>query len=127
MTSFYAPYACDACGREESLLIDAVANAGRLAKLERACRCPAPSAARRWHSTISPSATSRSSFRNAASGLKAARARSLRHFVQDFVRRVGYPGLFLLIMLESTLVPIPSELVMPFAGLLAARGEFSLP
>jgi len=34
VTSFYAPYACDACGREESLLIDAVANAGGLARLE---------------------------------------------------------------------------------------------
>ena len=51
----------------------------------------------------------------------------LATFVQDFVSRVGYPGLFLLITLESTLVPIPSELVMPFAGILAARGEFSLP
>lgn len=48
------------------------------------------------------------------------------HFVQDVVLRLGYPGLFLLIMLESTLVPIPSELVMPFAGFLAAKGEFSL-
>lgn len=34
VTSFFAPYACDACGREESLLIDAVASAGGLAKLE---------------------------------------------------------------------------------------------
>jgi membrane protein DedA with SNARE-associated domain len=49
------------------------------------------------------------------------------HFVQGIVSDMGYPGLFLLIMLESTLVPIPSELVMPFAGFLAARGEFSLP
>jgi len=48
-------------------------------------------------------------------------------FVQDVVVRLGYPGLFLLITLESTLVPIPSELVMPFAGYLAAKGEFSLP
>jgi membrane protein DedA with SNARE-associated domain len=48
-------------------------------------------------------------------------------FVQDFVGRVGYPGLFLLITLESTLVPIPSELVMPFAGVLASHGTFSLP
>lgn len=50
----------------------------------------------------------------------------LATFVQDFVSRVGYPGLFLLITLESTLVPIPSELVMPFAGILAAQGRFSL-
>jgi membrane protein DedA with SNARE-associated domain len=48
-------------------------------------------------------------------------------YVQDIVVRLGYPGLFLLITLESTLVPIPSELVMPFAGYLAAKGEFSLP
>jgi hypothetical protein len=34
VTSFYAPYACDACGREESLLVDAVANAERLSKLD---------------------------------------------------------------------------------------------
>src|ERR1043166_5354166 len=30
-------------------------------------------------------------------------------------------------MLESTLFPIPSEVVMPFAGYLASQGEFSLP
>ena len=34
VTSFFAPYACDACGREESLLIDAIANAERLVKLD---------------------------------------------------------------------------------------------
>ena len=49
------------------------------------------------------------------------------HFVQGIVHDVGYPGLFVLILLESTLVPIPSELVMPFAGFMAQRGEFSLP
>jgi anti-anti-sigma regulatory factor len=34
VTSFFAPYACDSCGREESLLVDAVANAPRLATLQ---------------------------------------------------------------------------------------------
>jgi hypothetical protein len=34
VTSFFAPYACDACGREESLLIDAVAHAERLVRLD---------------------------------------------------------------------------------------------
>jgi ABC-type transporter Mla MlaB component len=34
VTSFYAPYACDACGREESLLLDAVANHDRLIRLD---------------------------------------------------------------------------------------------
>ncbi len=51
---------------------------------------------------------------------------SFARWVQDIVFQVGYPGLFALIVLESTLVPIPSELVMPFAGHLAAQGKFSL-
>ncbi len=34
VTSFFAPYACDSCGREDSLLVDAVANAASLARLE---------------------------------------------------------------------------------------------
>lgn len=44
--SFFAPYACDACGREESILLDAIANAAGLAKLEPpAVTCPECSAA----------------------------------------------------------------------------------
>lgn len=52
---------------------------------------------------------------------------SFAHWIQDIVRTVGYPGVFVLITLESTLVPIPSEIVMPFAGYLCSQGEFSLP
>jgi membrane protein DedA with SNARE-associated domain len=52
---------------------------------------------------------------------------SFANWVQSIVRDVGYPGLFVLITLESTLVPIPSELVMPFAGYMASKGELSLP
>jgi membrane protein DedA with SNARE-associated domain len=54
---------------------------------------------------------------------------SFAKWVQGIVADMGYPGLFVfvLITLESTLVPIPSELVMPFAGALAAKGDFSLP
>lgn len=41
VTSFFAPYACDACGREESLLIDAIANAAGLGNLEPPpMKCP---------------------------------------------------------------------------------------
>jgi anti-anti-sigma regulatory factor len=41
VTSFFAPYACDACGREESLLIDAVANAAGLVALQPpVMKCP---------------------------------------------------------------------------------------
>lgn len=52
---------------------------------------------------------------------------SFAQWVQHIVQVLGYPGVFLLITLESTLVPIPSELVMPFAGYMASQGEFSLP
>ncbi|HEU0034550.1 MAG TPA: DedA family protein [Kofleriaceae bacterium] len=51
-------------------------------------------------------------------------------WVQGIVNDLGYPGLFLLIVLESTMVPVPSLLVMPFAGFLASDAGgavFSLP
>ena len=47
--------------------------------------------------------------------------------VREVILTLGYPGLFLLIVLESTMVPVPSLLVMPFAGYLASTGDFSLP
>ena len=34
VASFFAPYACDGCGREDTLLVDAVAHAASLARLE---------------------------------------------------------------------------------------------
>ncbi len=52
---------------------------------------------------------------------------SFGNWLQEIVRVAGYPGVFVLITLESTLIPIPSELVMPFAGYWASQGEFSLP
>jgi membrane protein DedA with SNARE-associated domain len=51
---------------------------------------------------------------------------SLALTLRNFVLEIGYPGLFLLIVLESTFVPVPSLLVMPFAGFLAHQGHFSL-
>ena len=42
VTSFFAPYGCDACGRQDAVLIDAVTHARRLAELAPpAMACPA--------------------------------------------------------------------------------------
>jgi membrane protein DedA with SNARE-associated domain len=51
----------------------------------------------------------------------------LAQLVRQVILDLGYPGLFVLIVLESTMVPVPSLLVMPFAGFLASQGDFSLP
>src|SRR3989338_1806620 len=37
----------------------------------------------------------------------------------------GYGGVFFLMALESALIPIPSEIIMPFAGFLVWEGTFS--
>ena len=44
--------------------------------------------------------------------------------ITGFVSLVGYWGVFFLMALESTMFPLPSELVMPFAGFLIANGTF---
>lgn len=38
----------------------------------------------------------------------------------------GLPGILLLMALESACIPIPSEIIMPFAGYLVSQGQFSL-
>ncbi len=42
------------------------------------------------------------------------------------IASTGYVGIFILMMLESMVAPVPSELVMPFAGFLVADGKLNL-
>lgn len=39
---------------------------------------------------------------------------------------MGYPGIFLLMAMESSVIPVPSELVMPPAGYLAQQGQMNI-
>jgi membrane protein DedA with SNARE-associated domain len=44
----------------------------------------------------------------------------------DTIGTLGYPGIFLLMAMESSIVPVPSELVMPPAGYLAQQGQMHI-
>ena len=47
-------------------------------------------------------------------------------WVIDFIDWAGYPGIFILMLLETVFPPIPSEVIMPVAGARAATGEMTL-
>lgn len=44
-------------------------------------------------------------------------------FALSIIGTLGLGGVFFLMLLESTVFPMPSELVMPFAGFLIAQGK----
>ena len=51
---------------------------------------------------------------------------AISNFILHVMNSSGYLGLFLLSAIESAGIPIPSEVVLPFAGFLVASGTFSL-
>jgi len=42
------------------------------------------------------------------------------------ISSMGYGGIVLLMAIESACIPLPSEIIMPFAGFLVSKGEMSL-
>jgi membrane protein DedA with SNARE-associated domain len=48
-------------------------------------------------------------------------------WVTDVVEKLGYLGLFLMIALENVFPPIPSEVVLPWAGYLTGQGKMWFP
>ena len=51
---------------------------------------------------------------------------SLATWVQDVIEQLGYLGVALLVVLENVFPPIPSEIVLPFAGFVAQQGSDSV-
>lgn len=50
----------------------------------------------------------------------------IANWFRDFIQLIGYPGIFLAMFVEGIITPIPSEIIVPFAGHLAAKGVFNI-
>lgn len=50
----------------------------------------------------------------------------LSAFIIGGISSLGYFGVGLMMAIESACIPLPSEIIMPFAGFLVAQGKFSL-
>jgi membrane protein DedA with SNARE-associated domain len=46
-------------------------------------------------------------------------------FATQLIEQLGYPSVFLLMVMESMVFPVPSEAVMPFAGFLIVQKTFT--
>ncbi len=47
-------------------------------------------------------------------------------FIISVISRAGYPGIVLLMAIESACIPLSSEVIMPFSGYLVSVGRFGL-
>lgn len=50
---------------------------------------------------------------------------AISSFILQTIETTGYFGVFFLMALESANIPVPSEIIMPFSGFLAAQGIFN--
>lgn len=46
-------------------------------------------------------------------------------WIQTFIQNIGYLGIAFLMIIENIFPPIPSEVIMPFAGFLTEQGELN--
>ncbi len=51
---------------------------------------------------------------------------ALATFIIAVISWGGYTGIVILMAIESACIPLPSEIIMPFAGYLVSTGEFDL-
>ncbi|MDD5415864.1 MAG: DedA family protein [Candidatus Daviesbacteria bacterium] len=47
-------------------------------------------------------------------------------WIIDVISTLGYPGIVITMAIESALIPLPSEIIMPFSGYLVSTGRFDL-
>jgi membrane protein DedA with SNARE-associated domain len=47
-------------------------------------------------------------------------------WIMSVISTMGYGGIVLLMAIESACIPLPSEIIMPFAGFLVFKGEMTL-
>ncbi|NLE51518.1 MAG: DedA family protein [Chloroflexi bacterium] len=50
----------------------------------------------------------------------------IRIIIEEIISALGYPGITFVMLVENLFPPIPSEVVMPFAGFLVVDGRFTL-
>jgi len=50
----------------------------------------------------------------------------LARLIISVISAAGYPGIVLLMAIESACIPLPSEIIMPFSGYLVSEGRFGL-
>lgn len=48
------------------------------------------------------------------------------NWLVNIISVIGYPGVFLAVLIESFFAPIPSELILPFSGFVASQGEMNI-
>jgi membrane protein DedA with SNARE-associated domain len=48
----------------------------------------------------------------------------LAEFIKNVISSLGLPGIAVLMAIESACIPLPSEIIMPFAGYLVYTGRF---
>lgn len=51
---------------------------------------------------------------------------AIANWVINTISTLGYPGVVLTMAIESALIPLPSEIIMPFSGYLVSVGKFNL-
>lgn len=51
---------------------------------------------------------------------------NLTNFIIQTISNSGYVGIFFLMVAESALIPIPSEVIMSFSGYLVSTGKFNV-